>query len=60
VSGSIPGHRQSSLPRQELLPPSQISTVFTVPVMVVPGTMNERITNPDGQYTTLMEGYILT
>jgi hypothetical protein len=39
---------------------TQISTTFTVPATVVPGIMNVRLTNPDGQYATLAGGYILT
>jgi hypothetical protein len=39
---------------------TQISTILTVPLSVAPGTMNVRITNPDGQYATLTGGYILT
>jgi hypothetical protein len=39
---------------------TQISTTFTVPATIVPGTMNVRLTNPDGQYATLAGGYILT
>ena len=40
-------------------PPNQISTTFTVPLSVQPGTMNVRITNIDGQFGTLTGGYIL-
>jgi hypothetical protein len=46
-------------PLGTVTPPNQISTTFTVPVSVIPGTMNVRITNTDGQYATLTGGYIL-
>jgi hypothetical protein len=40
--------------------PTQISTTFTVPATIPAGTMNVRITNPDGQYATLTGQYVLT
>ncbi|MDP3564307.1 MAG: hypothetical protein Q8R70_07425, partial [Methanoregula sp.] len=40
-------------------PPNTISTTLTVPISVIPGTMNVRVTNPDGQFATLTNGYIL-
>ena len=46
-------------PLGTVTPPNQISTTFTVPLSVIPGTMNVRITNTDGQYATLTGGYIL-
>lgn len=39
---------------------SQISTTFTVGTSVLPGKMNVRITNPDGQYAILPQAYELT
>jgi hypothetical protein len=39
---------------------TQITTTFTVGTTVLPGTLNVRITNPDGQYATLTGAYILT
>jgi hypothetical protein len=39
---------------------TQISTTFTVGATVLPGTMNVRITNPDGQYAILTGAYELT
>jgi hypothetical protein len=41
-------------------PPNTISTTFTVPLTVAPGTMNVRVTNPDGQYAILTGAYVLT
>lgn len=42
------------------VPPNTVSTTFTVPLTSVPGTMNVRITNPDGQYFILPGGYTVT
>jgi hypothetical protein len=47
-------------PLGTVTPPNTISTTFTVPLTVTPGTMNVRVTNPDGQYVILAGGYVLT
>jgi len=47
-------------PPGTVTPPNTISTTFTVPLTVAPGTMNVRVTNPDGQYAILTGGYVLT
>ncbi len=47
-------------PLGTVTPPNQISTTFSVGTGVIPGTMNVRVTNPDGQYAILTGGYILT
>ncbi|PKL57750.1 MAG: hypothetical protein CVV34_05890, partial [Methanomicrobiales archaeon HGW-Methanomicrobiales-5] len=41
-------------------PPGTISTTFNVSTSVIPGTMNVRITNTDGQYAILNGRYNLT
>ena len=47
-------------PTGSSVPPTTISTTFTVPLTVAPGTMNVRVTNPDGQYFILTGGYVVT
>ncbi|HII98394.1 MAG TPA: hypothetical protein HA272_03830 [Methanoregula sp.] len=47
-------------PLGTVTPPNTISTTFMVLPTVVPGTMNVRVTNPDGQYAILAGGYVLT
>ena len=47
-------------PLGTVTPPDTIATTFNVPLTVLPGTMNVRVTNPDGQYAILTGGYVLT
>ena len=53
------GTRIYTAPAGTVTPPNQIVTAFSVPTSVSPGLADVRVTNTDGQYFTLANGYTI-